>query len=146
MKYLSIFFVGVMLSACGQKEKQEQKNIDPQEKQVEKKDSSTVIKKPTKRVEQLDNGKYYEYYPNNTVHIDGQLDENNRKTGVWKSFRVDGQLWSETSFQNGKKNGPTVSYHKNGEIYYRGEFTDDKKSGKWIFYDQNGVEIKTKEF
>ena len=152
MKYLFPVFILFMVS-CQQKEntttssdqKQKDKNTSKQ-----KKSDTAVYKvdnvKPPKKTEKLADGSYFEYYPNNQIHIEGQFDENDKKTGIWKSYRVDGNLWSTTEYANGIRHGESKSYHKNGQLYYEGQFVNGKRDGKWLFYDKTGKLSNEKEF
>ena len=83
---------------------------------------------------------YYEreFYADNLILKEGALNSNENRDGLWKSFRQDGQLWSEGYYKNGVRQGITKTYHPNGNIYYDGQFNNGQKSGVWKFYKENG--------
>lgn len=152
MKVLVLALLALLIIGCDQGEPKETAS---KKTTAEKNNSDTTAGpekykvenvKPPKKTEKLEDGTYFEYYPNNQVHIEGKFDENDKKTGLWKSYRVDGQLWSTTEYVNGIRHGESVSYHKNGKMYYKGNYVNGKRAGKWVFYDENGNISNEKTF
>lgn len=84
---------------------------------------------------------YQEFYPNGTVKIEGNYNENEKRNGLWVSYYDNGVKWSETHYTNGLKNGHTISFFPNGKPRYIGEYQDDKQTGDWFFYNETGVQI-----
>lgn len=83
-----------------------------------------------------------EFYPScENVRIEGEF-KNNQRNGLWKSWRLDGKLWSEAEFKNGMHDGINNVYHENGKLYYTGIFVNNERTGMWKFYDENGNLVK----
>jgi antitoxin component YwqK of YwqJK toxin-antitoxin module len=47
-----------------------------------------------------------------------QKDENGNRTGLWKWYYDNGELWYEGSFFNGNRDGLWKHYRKNGKLYH----------------------------
>ena len=86
-----------------------------------------------------------ELYEDGNVLKEGSLKDDKRH-GVWKSFRRNGILWSEGDYSEGIRNGITITYHENGKIYYQGQYTSGLKSGIWKFYSKEGQLVKEEDF
>lgn len=101
-----------------------------------------------KDLEKIEGGLYQLFYgSSNQLKIEGHLDENNQRHGIWTSYTKEGKKLSVVEYNHGLKDGFTVVYHPNGAIRYSGEYRADVKVGKWDFYDTNtGKKIKTEDF
>jgi antitoxin component YwqK of YwqJK toxin-antitoxin module len=64
--------------------------------------------------------------------------QNNKRTGIWKSWYEDGSLWSEGRFVNGKRDGLGTVYHPNGKKHIEGAYTNGKRTGVWRSWNENG--------
>lgn len=86
-----------------------------------------------------------ENFENGNISKEGGI-KNNKRHGLWKSFRPDGLLWSEGNFVDGQRDGIAKTYHPNGKKYYDGFYTKGIKSGLWKFYDEKGLIVKEVDY
>ena len=70
--------------------------------------------------------------------IQGKVDGDSLKNGVWFSYFKDGTKNSMTTYKSGIRNGKSWVNHPNGKRYYEGSYMNDKKSGLWKFNYSNG--------
>jgi len=78
------------------------------------------------------------FYKNEQKKIDGEYKDQLR-TGLWKAWYENGNMWSEGEYREGKRNGKGISYHENGKKYIEGMYRDDVRVGLWRFYDTTGA-------
>lgn len=137
MKKFYILMCLVVLAACKSEEKEETTTKNPSDS-VEIKDD----------YEKIENGYFRSYYgTNNQVKVEGLLDRDSNRHGIWKSYFSDGRQQSLTEYKHGLKDGFTVVYHINGALYYRGEYRKDVEVGVWDYYDVNtGKKSTTKDY
>lgn len=146
---VTMFIICFIALSCTQNKADQES--EPKEK-VTKTDTTEVdsstkkSKKKLRDYEITEDGTYKKYYPNGNIRIKGKLNEKKQKTGMWRSYRKNGEVWSKNEFKNDKRHGLTVAFHKNGTIKYRGHYKRGKKSGTWIFYDKDGERINKKVF
>lgn len=88
--------------------------------------------------------KVTEYHPNGNIRMEGKLNENGERDGLWISYYDDGSKWSESYYNNGLKDGHSITFFPNGQVRYVGEYKNDQKVGTWTFYDESG-ELVTEE-
>lgn len=81
---------------------------------------------------------YRELHENGSVKIQGDLDENGKRTGIWKSFYDDGTSWSVGEFSNGIEVGEKKTWYSNGKLRYQGQMKAGKAHGTWVFWDEKG--------
>jgi antitoxin component YwqK of YwqJK toxin-antitoxin module len=82
---------------------------------------------------------YRYYYPGKKkIKIEGRLDKEQKRHGIWESYFENGVPNSTIYYVHGKKHGHVIVYHPNGTIYYVGEYEDDKPVGLWKFYNDKG--------
>jgi antitoxin component YwqK of YwqJK toxin-antitoxin module len=125
MKTLSILLL-LLLISCSQKED----NIP-----VEK---ITSVDKTSKSVT---DGEFIEYHPNGNIKAKGVL-KNGKRTGIWTSYFVNGEVQSESKFDKGELNGKTAAYYPNGNVQYMGLYINNEKDDNWFFYREDGSYIK----
>jgi len=75
------------------------------------------------------NGEYEDLYDNKNLKSSGAF-ERGLKTGVWKSWTVDGILKDQFSYHAGQKNGPYLRYDSLGKVKEKGNYHNDLLNGK----------------
>ena len=86
------------------------------------------------------------FYENGEKETEGSFNEKGERTGIWKYWYQNGNLWSVCEYKNGKRDGKTTVYYKNGNIRYEGSFSNNQPSGAWTFKDEEGNIIKTLQY
>lgn len=86
------------------------------------------------------NGDFIIYYPNGKVQMLGKMLDN-KNTGMWKYYRVDGSLETEGAFENDLPVGLWNWFYPNGIIAETGMFNDGKRNGEWKNFDTSGTLI-----
>ena len=83
---------------------------------------------------------YWIYFLNgDSSHIEKEgAYQNNRKTGIWKTYYPSGVLKSEITYQNNRPNGYARIYYKNGKISEEGIWKGTKWVGNYTYYYENG--------
>jgi uncharacterized protein len=66
--------------------------------------------------------------------------------GLVKSYRDDGSLLTETTFEAGRRHGLYRDYWSNGQLACEGRYVDDVKEGQWRFYNQDGTIMEVIRF
>lgn len=64
--------------------------------------------------------------------------KNNRKTGIWKTYYLNGNLKSEITYKNNRPDGHAKIYYENGKLSEEGIWKGTKWVGKYDFYHENG--------
>jgi antitoxin component YwqK of YwqJK toxin-antitoxin module len=84
-------------------------------------------------------GRWVSFFENNktTIEKDGFYD-NNRKSGVWKTYYKNGNIKSEITYVNNKADGYAKIYYENGKISEEGNWKGTKWVGKYLYYHDNG--------
>lgn len=77
------------------------------------------------------------YYPNGNKKREGKIKEGDMD-GLWKSYNINGYLYSEENYTAGKYNGKTTFYHENGKIESETEYENGYASGYYKEYYKNG--------
>ncbi|PTX09829.1 MORN repeat protein [Sphingobacterium faecium] len=77
-------------------------------------------------------------YTDETLKEQGQFDENGKKTGEWKWYHDNGQLWIIENYKNGKRTGESNEYYENGQLMETGSYENGEKTGEWKEYHENG--------
>lgn len=138
MRILSLIAVTLFLISCGGKKEesstQSVSGTPTDTSTVEQETHSTVSDKVT------------EFHPNGNIRMEGKLDENGERDGLWTSFYDDGSKWSENYYSNGLKDGHSITFFPNGQIRYIGEYLNDEKVGTWTFYDEEGNVVNEETF
>lgn len=86
-----------------------------------------------------------QYYNDGGIYIEGTFKDGER-SGTWKAWHRNGNLWSQGEYKNGKENGLKTVYYENGGKYYEGELRDDNRAGKWTFWNEEGQKIKSIDY
>jgi len=60
----------------------------------------------------------------------GYLEVPKDYSGIWRSWRSDGSLWTEENIYQGKRKGEFKSWHHNGQLAYKANI-QDKEMGKY---------------
>lgn len=84
---------------------------------------------------------YVKYFWNNDaqIEIQGQYDENWKKTGEWKEYYANGQLKNSHHYLNDKKHGVFKRYYEDGTLWmHLDKYVNDKYEGQWKSYHNNG--------
>jgi antitoxin component YwqK of YwqJK toxin-antitoxin module len=55
-------------------------------------------------------------------------------SGVWKTYRDNGEIFSYCTYKKGIKHGNYVSYYPSGNKNSEGSYVDDVKNGHWTHY------------
>lgn len=87
------------------------------------------------------NRREVKYYTNGLVLSEGNL-AGGQKEGLWRSFHLDGSLWSTHTYKDGLQIGDYNVWHRNGNLRISGAFTDDNKTGKWFFMTEEGDTVR----
>jgi antitoxin component YwqK of YwqJK toxin-antitoxin module len=90
--------------------------------------------------------KYEEFSDEGILLLEGQHDNCNCKTGLWKEYNSEGILLVEERYQKGFRHGEYISYHFNGSIWCKGNFKNGLKDGEFKTYDINRKLILTQIF
>lgn len=68
--------------------------------------------------------------------------ENDKMTGVWKFYSVNGHLYSIIPYVNGLKEGEAKYYHNNGKLAAIGQFKSEKALPEsWKTYNKDGESL-----
>ena len=120
--------------------------IFPTSCETKKKDLANDLEQPVSLIDN-ENGKYIEYYPGRKkIKIQGRLDSNGDRTGIWKLFSENGIELSVTIYSKGKKDGHIIVKYPNGVLNYVGEYRMDERIGEWTFYNEQGELIEKKVY
>ncbi len=82
------------------------------------------------------------YFPNGLIEYEGEVNEEQKKHGVWTYWHENGNKWLEENYQNNMLHGKFIEWYKSGEISFEGEYSDGIPSGEWIFWDDQGNKTK----
>jgi len=84
-------------------------------------------------------GNWIYFFKNDKTQIEKEgVYENNRKTGIWKTYYLNGNLKSEITYLNNTPNGPAKIYYENGKLSEEGIWKGTKWVGGYNFYHENG--------
>ncbi|MFA5574473.1 MAG: hypothetical protein WC994_05400 [Brumimicrobium sp.] len=102
-------------------------------------------KKPLPLIQQTGDGRYTEWYPgHNQIKMQGRINQNGERTGIWKYYSEQGVELSVTVYTNGEKDGHIVVKRPTGVLHYTGEYVMGKEVGEWRFYNEQGELVETK--
>ncbi len=101
-------------------------------------DSSLIQDQITVDENNIAQGEYTAYYPNQKVQRKGQY-KNNQHDGTWEFFYQNGQLKQQGEFLEGTPNGKWSYYYENGQPRMSGNLLQNQKSGHWKHYYENGL-------
>ena len=81
-------------------------------------------------------------YEDGHVSIKGFY-RDNKKTGKWARYDVDGQLKETKEFDQDELNGTYITYWKNGNVKISWNFIDGQRVGEWkILYENGNLALK----
>lgn len=83
--------------------------------------------------------KTIEYHPNGNIKMEGRLNDEGQRQGLWIAYYENGTKWSESYYVDGIRDGHSLSFYPNGRIRYVGEYKNDVKVGTWKFYNEDGT-------
>lgn len=79
------------------------------------------------------------FYDSGTKEMEGPLNKNGQRVGVWKAWYKNGALWSEGEFKDDVRNGFANVFWPNGKLRFEGTYADGKQTGAWKFYNEQGT-------
>ena len=94
-----------------------------------------AIESPSK---DITDGDFIEFHPNGKLKTKGII-KNGKRTGIWKSYHTNGNIYSENKYKKGILNGKTAAYYPNGNVQYMGLYINNKKDDSWFFYLEDGT-------
>ena len=86
----------------------------------------------------ITDGNFIKYHPNGKLKTKGII-KNGKRTGIWKSYHTNGNIYSENKYKKGILNGKTAAYYPNGNVQYMGLYINNKKDDSWFFYLEDGT-------
>jgi len=99
------------------------------------KETATIIESPSTEIV---DGDFIEYHPNGKIKTKGII-KNGKRTGIWVSYHLNGNVYSENKYEKGVLNGKTAAYYPNGNVQYMGLYINNKKDDSWFFYLEDGT-------
>ncbi|UKN00901.1 hypothetical protein K6119_14290 [Paracrocinitomix mangrovi] len=141
MRTFSWLLISLLFVACSGNEENHEENNDQ--------NNSEEINQTTENSEiqsEVPKDVYQEFHPNGQLSIEGKLNENGNREGLWVSYYDNGTKWSESYYSDGIKEGHSLTFFPNGKVRYVGEYKADKKTGLWKFYDEEGNLSKEENF
>ncbi|MBD3636150.1 MAG: hypothetical protein HUJ25_02320 [Crocinitomicaceae bacterium] len=141
MKYFYFLFILAILSSCNDNGNESESDSVVS---TESPDTSSTNVAPNS--EQSDPSKTVEYFPNGQVKMEGKINENGNREGLWIAYYETGVKWSESYYIDGKRDGHSLSFYPNGQVRYVGEYKNDIKVGTWTFYDEEGNLVNEETF
>lgn len=134
-KLFVIFSLIVILSGCGERLREEvvssHQNGQPAKVKYYDKENRCV--------------REVQYHPNGYVYMEGAI-ENDKRTGLWVSYFLDGKVQSKGYYVDGLRTGKSEVYHSNGHLFMDGYYKNNHRCGEWIFYDEQGYELNRIDF
>ena len=87
------------------------------------------------------------YYDETGVVIsEGQVNEFNKKIGLWKFFYKTGELKAKGKYNKNRKTGKWKYYYKSGKLEQEGDFVRSKYNGIWKWYYETGELLRKENF
>ena len=84
------------------------------------------------------NGPCTSWHPGKGVRERG-LYKNEKKVGLWVSYHLNGQKWSEGTYgQDGEEEGEWSSWHPNGQLASWGTYVNGQETGRAVTWFANG--------
>lgn len=84
------------------------------------------------------NGDYQEFYTNKQLKESGYLNKG-LKIGVWKSWKENGKLETDYTWDSGRMNGVYHKYDSVGKVQETGRYKNDLLHGKQKSYTIEGI-------
>lgn len=83
-------------------------------------------------------GEYLSYHPNGKPKQKGQY-VNNKMSGLWNYYYLNGNIKETVNFKNNVEDGPYKAYHQNGQLKAEGQYENENRQGEWKVYHPNGI-------
>lgn len=83
------------------------------------------------------NGKFRDYYPGKVLKAEGSYIDN-RRTGIWKFYNLQGKVEQTGSYNNGRPDGLWKWYYENGSILREEEYFQGQRDGSYTEYSPEG--------
>lgn len=127
----SLFFLSIIvfLSSCDNSGNE----IDNEDATSTSEDTTVTYSKDL-----TSSNKTVEYHPNGNIKMEGNLNDDGQRQGLWIAYYENGTKWSESYYVDGIRDGHSLSFYPNGRIRYVGEYKNDVKVGEWKFYNEDG--------
>lgn len=84
-------------------------------------------------------------FADDAVMEEGEYD-NNKKTGIWKTYYANGKLKSEIEYKNNRPNGVFKTYYENGQVEEEGNWKGTYYTGSFKRFYSNGQVAQEKNF
>ena len=84
---------------------------------------------------------YQEYSKDGELLLEGQYNDDNKKTGIWKEYYKSGKILAEESYKSGELHGIYKSFHPNGNLWSYGNYENGYKEGKFEIFSTQGILI-----
>jgi antitoxin component YwqK of YwqJK toxin-antitoxin module len=91
------------------------------------------------------NGRWKDFYADSTVKAEGQY-TNNRRTGSWKFYNIQGKLEQTGSYNAGRPDGIWKWFYPGGAVLREEEYFQGEREGAYTEYTENGDIITTGEY
>jgi len=82
---------------------------------------------------------FTENYENGVIKVSGQLDQNDKKTGVWTYYYTNGKIRYKGSFKNDDRTGKWYFYRGNERLKETINYVDGKMYGEWNTYYNDSI-------
>jgi antitoxin component YwqK of YwqJK toxin-antitoxin module len=69
-----------------------------------------------------------------------------KREGIWRSYREDGSLREETSYQGGVEHGLKTYWYENGNKEEEGTYKDGEKHGLFTNWYENGNKLRERTY
>lgn len=79
-----------------------------------------------------------EYSKEGVLLIEGHLDKNGQKTGLWREYYNSGKLAAISLYMYGKLHGYYKSFHENGNVWAVGNYNHGNKDGEFEIFNPQG--------
>ncbi|MGY6558028.1 MAG: toxin-antitoxin system YwqK family antitoxin [Nitritalea sp.] len=83
-------------------------------------------------------GPYEEFHANGNPSVTGEFSESGMRTGLWRNFHPEGQLYSIGEYRNNVKTGNWKYFNRIGILVAEGEYLLGSENGQWVYYYDGG--------
>ena len=66
--------------------------------------------------------------------------------GLVTTYRDDGSLLAEITYESGRRHGPYRDYWSNGRLACEGQYLNEIQEGEWRFYREDGNPLQVVQF
>ena len=137
--------LGTLLISCTPEKNENETNNTDSLSSATKKDSAKKYNDPTLPPSEDYTGDHIVKFNNGITSMRGFF-RFGKRHGTWASFFPNGELQSETEYNNGNKSGKTTVWYPNGKIMYQGQYLNNERNGTWITYDTTGKITEEKNY